>query len=148
LRVFRVLKLARLVSESAELREAVWESRRKILVFLITVLSIVSILGAAMYLIEKNAGSGFDSIPQSMYWAIVTLTTVGYGDIAPATPLGKVVSVTIMLLGYSMIIVPTGILSAEFAARPARVSGQVCHGCAREGHAPGAKFCQWCGDPL
>ena len=148
LRVFRVLKLARMVSEGANLRKAVWGSRGKITVFLLTVLTIVSILGAAMYLIESRHNEGFDSIPQSMYWAIVTLTTVGYGDVAPVTPLGKMVSVTIMILGYSMIIVPTGILSAELVARPQAVSSAHCPSCAREGHAVDATFCKWCGEKL
>ncbi len=148
LRVFRVLKLAHLVRESTQLRRAVWDSRGKIVVFIATVLSMVSILGALMYLIESGPNPAFSSIPQSMYWAIVTMTTVGYGDIAPVTPLGKLLSAAIMVLGYSMIIVPTGILSAELSSGPKRLTGQSCPSCMREGQPPGARFCFHCGDPL
>ncbi len=148
LRVFRVLKLAHMVRESSHLRLAVWHSRGKIIVFVMTVLSMVAILGALMYLIESSGNPGFSSIPQSMYWAIVTMTTVGYGDVAPVTPIGKLVSAAIMVLGYSMIIVPTGILSAELAAGPRPVSGQVCSVCMREGQPPGANYCFHCGADL
>ena len=113
LRVFRVLKLARHVSEAQGLLRALKQTWPKITVFLAVLVCSILILGTVMYLVEVDAGSGFDSIPTSVYWAIVTMTTVGYGDIAPATPLGKVIASLMMLLGYAIIIVPTGIFSAE-----------------------------------
>lgn len=151
LRVFRVFKLARFLSEASELRAALWASRAKIVVFLMTVVTLVIIMGSAMYMIESRAGSGFSSIPQSMYWAIVTMTTVGYGDIAPVTPLGKTVAALIMILGYSLIIVPTGIVSAEFAQKAAStrpITTQACPSCMAEGHAPDAVYCKYCGEKL
>ncbi len=149
LRIFRVFKLARFLSEASELRAAVWASRAKITVFLVTVLILVVILGSAMYLIESGAGSGFTSIPQSMYWAIVTMTTVGYGDIAPVTALGKTVAAAIMMLGYCMIIVPTGIISAELAQASVKpVTTQSCANCLAEGHDPDARHCKYCGQTL
>ncbi len=151
LRVFRVFKLARFLSEATVLRQAVWASRAKITVFLVTVLILVIIMGSAMYLIESGADSGFTSIPQSMYWAIVTMTTVGYGDIAPATSLGKTVAAMIMILGYTMIIVPTGIISAEMvqtstATKP--TSTQVCSNCLSGDHDADAVYCKACGYSL
>ena len=146
LRVFRVFKLARFLSEAGALRHAIWASRAKITVFLVTVLILVIIMGSAMYLIESKADSGFTSIPQSMYWAIVTMTTVGYGDIAPSTPLGKTVAAVIMILGYAMIIIPTGIISAELAQTSTKpVTTQTCSNCLREGHDPDATYCKFCG---
>ena len=149
LRVFRVFKLARFLTEAVELRRAVWASRAKITVFLTTVVILVVILGSAMYLIESGAGSGFSSIPQSMYWAVVTMTTVGYGDIAPVTAMGKTVAAAIMMLGYCMIIVPTGIISAELAQAGAKpVTTQSCDNCLAEGHDLDARYCKYCGRKL
>ncbi len=148
LRAFRVFKLAHMLSEASALRSAVWASRAKILVFLTFVLIIVVIVGAAMHLIEGEA-SGFTSIPESMYWAIVTMTTVGYGDVAPQTPLGKTLAGLMMVLGYSLIIIPTGIVTSEIAqaGRPAP-STQVCPECMAEGHDTDAAHCKFCGGQL
>ncbi len=148
LRVFRIFKLARFLSEASALRSAIWASRRKVIVFLATVLIVVVIMGSAMHLIEGR-DAGFDSIPQSMYWAIVTMTTVGYGDAAPVTALGKAVAAMVMVLGYSFIIVPTGIITAELAHGGGRaVSTQACPDCSREGHDPDARHCKFCGSSL
>jgi voltage-gated potassium channel len=148
LRIFRVLKLGRYLSEAAALRGALVASRPKIIVFLATVLVSVAILGTAMYLVEGPA-HGFTSIPISMYWAIVTMTTVGYGDISPETPLGQILASLLMILGYSLIIVPTGIVSAELSARYAKpISTQACPECSREGHDADARHCKFCGAPL
>lgn len=148
LRAFRVLKLVHFVGEATELRVALRASARKIIVFLGAVVTIVLIVGAIMYLIEGEE-SGFTSIPQGMYWAVVTMTTVGYGDIAPQTVPGKLLASLIMILGYGIIAVPTGIVSVEMtAARGKAVSTQACPRCASEGHDPGAKFCKNCGSAL
>ncbi|MDP6061337.1 MAG: ion transporter, partial [Pirellulaceae bacterium] len=150
LRIFRVFKLARYLSEASALRRAVWASRAKVTVFLATVLILVIIMGSAMHLIEFKKDSGFTSIPQSMYWAIVTMTTVGYGDIAPITPLGKTLAAIIMILGYCMIIIPTGIVSAElvYGGRGQPVSTQACPDCMFEGHDTDAVYCKMCGGKL
>ena len=146
LRVFRVLKLARFSSESSALLVAIRASRHKIAVFVFTVLTLVTILGSLMYLIE-GAEHGFTSIPRSIYWAIVTLTTVGYGDIAPQTALGQTMAACLMILGYGIIAVPTGIVTAELVhAEP--VSGQACQHCACEGHRQDAAHCFNCGEQL
>ena len=143
LRVFRVLKLAHMLSEASALRRALWASRSKIVVFLTFVVIAVAISGSSMYLIE-GPEAGFTSIPTGMYWAIVTMTTVGYGDIAPQSPLGKAIAAVIMVLGYSMIIVPTGIVTAELAqVKP--VTTQVCPGCMGEDHDADAVHCKHCG---
>lgn len=152
LRVFRVFKLTHFLSEAASLRRAVWQARGKVVVFLTTVLIAVSIMGSAMYLVENLDGpsSQFTSIPQGMYWAIVTMTTVGYGDIVPETVLGKFLSAILIILGYSLIIVPTGFVSAELVGakitRP--VSTQTCTNCVQEGHDVDATFCKYCGERL
>ncbi len=132
LRVFRVLKLVHFVGEASELMTALRASARKIIVFLGAVLTIVIIVGSAMYLIE-GAEHGFENIPVSIYWAIVTMTTVGYGDMAPETPLGKALASVIMILGYGIIAVPTGIVSVELAgvARRKTVTGRACPGLRR-----------------
>jgi voltage-gated potassium channel len=152
LRVFRVFKLAHFLSEAAALRRAVWQARGKIVVFLTTVLIAVSIMGSAMYLVENFDGPSqqFTSIPQGMYWAVVTMTTVGYGDIVPETALGKLLSALLIILGYSLIIVPTGFVSAELVgAKVGRsVSTQSCPACMREGHDADATFCKFCGAHL
>jgi len=148
LRIFRILKLVQYWSAGDLLMEALWSSRRKIAIFLTTVFVLVTILGALIYLVE-GADNGYDSIPRSVYWAIVTLTTVGYGDISPQTPLGQVLAAVIMLTGYAIIAVPTGIVSTEIAlARlPLRV-GQKCKRCKESSHRVGAQFCHGCGAAL
>lgn len=148
LRIFRVLKLVQYVSEAKLLGQAMKASRRKILVFLFTVLTLVVIFGSLMYMIEGQE-NGFYNIPRSIYWAIVTLTTVGYGDISPQTPLGQALAAVIMILGYSIIAVPTGIFTAEFVqAKRNAISTQVCPSCAAEGHDPDATYCKYCGEKL
>jgi len=143
LRIFRVLKLVKYVADASEINRALAASRRKISVFLYTVLTLAVVLGALMYVIEGEA-HGFTSIPRSIYWAIVTLTTVGYGDISPQTPFGQFVASLIMILGYSIIAVPTGIVSAEMTAQR-RLTTQSCPECSAEGHDPDAKHCKFCG---
>jgi len=149
LRVFRILKLAQYVSESNVIALALYASRRKITVFLFGVSTLVVVLGSFMYVIEGRE-SGFTSIPESVYWAIVTLTTVGYGDISPITPLGKAVASLVMILGYSIIAVPTGIVTAEIAQvmRKTQVTTRACPECSREGHDVDAVHCKYCGAPL
>jgi voltage-gated potassium channel len=123
-------------------------SRRKIVVFLFTVLALVVIFGALMYLVE-DPESGFTSIPQSIYWAIVTLTTVGYGDISPQTGIGRTLAAVIMIIGYGIIAVPTGIVTAELTQSYKKtVSTQACLQCSAEGHDPDAKHCKYCGAEL
>jgi voltage-gated potassium channel len=150
MRVFRVLKLAKYVSEARELRRSIAQNAAKLTVFLSFILITVSILGAVMYLVEGgDPESGFTSIPMSMYWAVVTMTTVGYGDVAPTSALGRGIAAMIMILGYALIIVPTGILSAELASRRVRpVSTKACKHCSAEGHEVGAEFCKRCGEAL
>jgi len=148
LRVFRVLKLSHFVGEAAILRAAIHASMRKILVFLGTVLTLMVIVGTLMYLIEGEQ-SGFTSIPQSVYWAVVTMTTVGYGDIAPQTPLGKILASIVMIVGYGIIAVPTGIMTVELAdVRKRAISTQACPNCGADGHDPDARFCKFCGARL
>lgn len=148
LRAFRIFKLAHMLSEATALRAAIWAARAKVAVFLSVVLIAVVIVGSAMHLIEGST-PGFKSIPESMYWAIVTMTTVGYGDVSPATALGKALAAGMMVLGYCLIIVPTGIVSAELAqAGAARLSTQVCPECMREGHDADAVHCKFCGARL
>ncbi len=150
LRIFRVLKLARFIGESENLAKALHASKAKILVFLLAVLSLSVILGSFMYLIEANQDSGFDNIPRSVYWAIVTLTTVGYGDIAPVTPLGQLIASIIMILGYGIIAVPTGIVSAEYTSSRIKehVNTQSCPYCMAVDHHDTAEFCYECGRKL
>lgn len=150
LRVFRILKLGRYVDESHVLLTALRASRQKIIVFLTAVVTLVLLVGAAMYLIE-GAESGFTSIPQSVYWAIVTMTTVGYGDIAPQSVVGKILASIVMILGYGIIAVPTGIVTAELTkVKPTRdlMNTQCCPSCAAEGHDKNATFCKFCGHKL
>ena len=149
LRIFRVLKLAHYMAEIEVLMSALRASRRKILVFIFTVTSLVMVLGSLMYLIEGPA-HGFTSIPRGVYWAIVTLTTVGYGDISPETNLGQALAACIMVLGYGIIAVPTGIVTAELtqAQRAGGVSGQACRECSAEGHDMDALHCKRCGARL
>jgi voltage-gated potassium channel len=148
LRIFRIFKLAEYLAESSVLVSALRASRRKITVFLLAVLTIVIIVGTLMYVVEGEA-HGFTSIPVAVYWAVVTLTTVGYGDLSPATPLGRALAVVVMLMGYAIIAVPTGIVTMELTrARDLPVSGQACPSCGIGGHEYGAKFCRRCGAAL
>lgn len=151
MRVFRILKLARFVGESSNFVKALKASRAKIAVFLFFVLILCIILGTVMYLIESESESGFTSIPRSVYWAIVTLTTVGYGDIAPVTALGQFIASLIMILGYGIIAVPTGIVSAEYSnqkKQKVHLNTQSCPNCGCEGHRDDAEFCYECGHKL
>ena len=148
LRVFRILKLAQYVGEIRYLARALRASRRKITVFLLTVLTLVVIIGSLMYVIEGEA-NGFTSIPKGIYWAIVTLTTVGYGDISPNTNLGQSLAALVMILGYGIIAVPTGIYAAELRdVMTRRRSAIACPECSRVGHADDAAFCKFCGARL
>ena len=149
LRIFRIFKLTRFVSETSSLTAALLASRRKISIFVGTVLLLVVVLGSLMYLVEGGQGSGFDSIPLSMYWAIVTLTTVGYGDITPVSPLGQFISAFIMILGYAIIAVPTGIVTAEMTLKgKINMNTQSCRQCGNENHDDDAGFCKQCGFSL
>ncbi len=157
LRAFRVFKLAHMLSEANALRNAIWAARAKVAVFLSFVVISIVIVGSAMHLIEggrlddsgQSTSSGFDSIPESMYWAVVTMTTVGYGDVSPTTALGKGLAACMMLLGYCLIIVPTGIVSAEIAqAVRKNLTTQVCENCMAEGHDADARYCKYCGSML
>jgi voltage-gated potassium channel len=147
LRVFRILKLAHFLDEAQQLVLALRASRRKITVFLGGIVTIVVIMGALMYLVEGEE-HGFTSIPTSMYWAVVTMTTVGYGDVAPRTPLGQLLAAVLMILGYAIIAVPTGIVSVELARTGRPVSRQACPACSAEGHDVDATHCKYCGAPL
>jgi voltage-gated potassium channel len=148
LRVFRVLKLGRFLSEANTLKTAMVASKQKIIVFLFAVASATVILGTLMYLIESKE-AGFTSIPRSIYWAIVTLTTVGYGDIAPQTVLGQVVASFIMIIGYGIIAVPTGIVGAEISkSSNQNTNTQSCSNCSQEGHDDDAVHCKHCGSTL
>lgn len=150
LRVFRILKLATYVKEASVLSSALRASQQKITVFVATVLTVVVVVGSTMYLIE-GPESGFTSIPMAIYWAIVTLTTVGYGDIAPQSTLGRVVASALMVLGYGIIAVPTGIVTLELE-RASRASGanaaRRCADCDLERHEPDALHCRRCGARL
>lgn len=148
-RIFRVFKITRYISEGSNLMKALMDSRRKILIFVVGVGLLVIVLGAVMYLIEGGQDSGFVNIPVSVYWAIVTLTTVGYGDISPVTPLGQFVASIIMLIGYGIIAVPTGIVTAELAKTSMlKNNTQSCSNCNFSDHADDAKFCKRCGESL
>ena len=148
LRVFRILKLARFVGEAGTLRRALRASRYKISVFLTTVIAIVVIVGSVMYLVEGPA-RGFTSIPTSIYWAIVTLTTVGYGDISPHTPLGQALAAVLMVVGYGIIAVPTGIVTVELGrAQQQKQQLLRCHQCDQTGHDLDAIHCKYCGAAL
>lgn len=149
LRVFRILKLSEYMGESQVLLSALSKSRHKILVFLYAVGTLVVVFGSLMYVVE-GAKSGFTSIPQSVYWAIVTMTTVGYGDIAPQTPFGKIIASFMMIMGYGIIAVPTGIYSTELlkANKSARVNNIACPDCGETGHDFDADYCKYCGHSL
>lgn len=148
LRIFRILKLVPYLGEARLLMQALRASSRKIAVFLFTVLTLVVIFGSLMYVIESSE-SGFTSIPRSIYWAIVTLTTVGYGDISPQTALGQTLASLVMILGYSIIAVPTGIVTVEMSHTFSRkISTQACPECSAEGHDDDAVHCKYCGTML
>ena len=148
LRVFRILKLSRYVHEAATLRLALRQSLQKILVFLFAVVGVVSIFGALMFFVE-GPENGFRSMPASVYWAIVTLTTVGYGDVVPVTGLGKAIASMVMVLGYGIIAVPTGIYAAELRNISVhRRQAITCGECARSGHEEDSRFCRYCGARL
>lgn len=146
LRVFRILKLSRFLSEGNVLKTALKASRYKITVFLLSVLTMITIVGTLMYLIEGE-GSGFTSIPVSIYWAIVTITTVGYGDISPQTAIGQMLASVLMVIGYGIIAVPTGIMSVEMA-RATDDAKKKCPDCNFSVYPPNAKFCSNCGVQL
>ncbi|WPD20930.1 MAG: ion transporter [Candidatus Electrothrix scaldis] len=148
LRIFRILKLATYLGEANLLLKALMASRRKISVFLFTVFTLVVIFGSLMYVIEGRE-NGFTSIPRSIYWAIVTMTTVGYGDISPQTIIGQAFSSIVMILGYGIIAVPTGIVTVEMSQTFKRkVSTQTCLQCSAEGHDTDARYCKFCGAEL
>jgi voltage-gated potassium channel len=148
LRVFRVLKLVKYLGEANLLMQALRASRRKISVFLVTVLTLVILFGSLMYVIEGEE-NGFTSIPKSIYWAVVTMTTVGYGDISPKTNLGQIVAAMIMILGYGIIAVPTGIVTVEMShVRNRGLSAKACQQCSAEGHDKDAEYCKYCGAQL
>jgi voltage-gated potassium channel len=150
LRVFRVFKLTAYVSEYQSLGRALASSRRKITVFLLAVLMVVLIMGTLMYVVE-GPQHGFTSIPTAVYWAITTMTTVGFGDITPRTDLGRMISSVMMLLGWGTLAVPTGIVTAEMTATRAQLpvpTTRTCHECLTEGHLSEAIFCMHCGAKL
>ena len=156
LRVFRILKITRYMGEANKLNKALRDSKPKIFVFLFAVLILSIIAGTIMYLVEGEQ-SGFVSIPVSVYWCIVTLTTVGFGDIAPVTPLGQFIAAIIMIMGYGIIAVPTGIVSAEYASKKTHtvddpeyihVNTQSCQNCNENNHHDNAEFCHKCGSTL
>ncbi|MEM9997884.1 MAG: ion transporter, partial [Bacteroidota bacterium] len=148
LRVFRILKLVNYLSEANELGRALVASRRKIFVFIFVVLTLVTILGSLMYIVEGGQ-NGFTSIPRSMYWAVVTLTTVGYGDIAPQTTLGQIITTFIVILGYGIIAVPTGIVTTELTNVMAEARrSSFCPACGCADHDTDAAFCKRCGTEI
>lgn len=150
LRVFRIFKLAHFLSQGQVIIAALKASREKIMVFMIFILILVSIFGSLMYLIEGRSNSGFDSIPRSIYWAIVTLTTVGYGDISPVTSIGQFIASLIMIAGYSILAVPTGIVTGEIIRENNKKKKltETCPHCMAEGHDFDAIYCKMCGELL
>ncbi len=151
LRVFRIFKMVGFLKQARLITASLKRSLPKILVFLSFVLVLTVIIGSLMYLIEGPVNPGFDSIPHSMYWAIVTLTTVGYGDITPLTSLGQFLSAIVMLIGYAIIAVPTGIVSADIVHsnyEAHKISTQACPHCGAEGHTSDAVYCKFCGEKL
>ncbi|MBD2704325.1 ion transporter [Spirosoma sp. BT702] len=149
LRIFRILKLGEYTSAAALLAYSLRESRAKITVFFVAIFTLVITLGAMMYVVEGRS-NGFESIPLSIYWAVITITTVGYGDIVPSTPMGKFIATIIMLLGYVIIAVPTGIVAVSLttASKKLDISTQACPNCSRQGHDPDAVYCKYCGSAL
>jgi len=154
LRIFRIFKLIRYMGEANVLSRALWQSRRKILVFIFCVLTLQVVFGAVMFLVE-GPGNGFTSIPVSIYWAIVTMTTVGFGDIVPHTDFGRLIASMTMMTGYAIIAVPTGIVSSELMnefqsqrKQDTHDFGLVCQNCSRKGHDRDANYCKQCGQAL
>ncbi|MEM7086226.1 MAG: ion transporter [Bacteroidota bacterium] len=149
LRVFRILKVTRYVGASNKLKRALLHSRPKIFIFLFAVVIISIIAGTVMYIVEGEE-NGFTSIPHGIYWSIVTLTTVGYGDISPGTPLGQFIASIIMIMGYGIIAVPTGIITSEYTKADQHVdtNTQCCTNCNDSHHTDGAQFCHSCGEKL
>lgn len=152
LRVFRIFKLGSFLSQGQVIVKALKASKAKIFVFVVFILIMVSIFGSIMYLVEGASNVQFDSIPRSIYWAIVTLTTVGYGDISPVTPFGQAIAAVIMISGYAIIAVPTGIVTAEAMHQTqkkiSQISTQSCRYCSQEGHDQDAVHCKYCGEKL
>lgn len=152
IRVFRIFKLAKFLDESKSLVTALKASQAKITVFLTFILMMAVVIGSIMYFVEggpNNQGSGFTSIPRSIYWSIVTLTTVGYGDIAPTTAIGQFLAAVVMIMGYGVLAVPTGIVSAEMVSVSNKPeTTQACKSCLKEGHDLDAQFCKYCGEEL
>jgi len=150
LRVFRIFKLGPYLNQGRIITQSIKKSIPKITVFLYFVVLIVFLFGSVMYVIEGDVNERFDSIPRSIYWAIVTLTTVGYGDIAPITSTGQFLASIVMIMGYALIAVPTGIISAEMVKHksPDKITTQSCPHCLKEGHDPDAVFCKHCGEDL
>jgi len=150
-RLFKILHIPQISHQSIQLREAIEASKEKILVFIYFVLISTIIIGSVMYLVEGRS-SGFTSIPMSIYWTIVTLTTVGYGDISPQTPLGQFIAALVMILGYGIIAVPTGIVTAEFAKSSLKNNAvstrKICKNCNSQVHFDSAKYCYECGSEL
>lgn len=148
LRLFKVFKLGRFTQEGKMLGQSLKESREKIIVFLVAVLCVAMIIGSAMYIIEGKE-NGFESIPKSIYWAIVTLTTVGFGDISPHTPLGQFLASIVMIMGYGIIAVPTGMVTAGVIKKSMTdTNTKHCTNCSKEGHSDDAKHCKFCGEKL
>ena len=149
LRIFRVFRMVRYVGEAELISQALVASRRKITVFVCSVLALVVVFGSLMYLIEGGTNTEFSSIPQSIYWAVTTMTTVGYGDVAPDTGLGRGLAAVIMIMGYGIIAVPTGIVTLELnEAHRKRANTKTCPACSAEGHSYEASFCWRCGSAL
>ena len=151
LRVFRIFKLAQFLRESVVILKALQASSRRILVFLFFIMLLVTVFGSIMYLVEGATNDRFDSIPRSIYWAIVTLTTVGYGDISPITPLGQFLASIVMIMGYAVIAVPTGIVSSEMVKHGREMQNIIihkCEKCKKKEHDIDADFCKCCGEKL
>lgn len=150
LRIFRIFKLTSLINQGNLIIYALRASRFKISIFLYAVILVTVVFGSVMYFVEGSVNHRFDSIPRSIYWCIVTITTVGYGDISPVTAIGQFLASMLMIIGYSIIAVPTGIITSEMVKKvnPRNVSTQVCPNCTKEGHDSDAEFCKFCGERL
>lgn len=149
LRVFRIFKLTGLMDHGNHIAGALKASRYKISIFLYVVVLVTFVFGSVMYFVEGGVNESFDSIPRSIYWCIVTITTVGYGDISPVTPLGQFLASVLMIIGYSIIAVPTGIITSEIMRKsPEKITTQVCPHCLSEGHDADAVYCKFCGGHL
>ena len=147
LRMFRIFKMAHHIGEAGILISALRASQRKIFVFLMSVIALVCVEGTLVYVVESRYNEQFSSIPQSIYWAVVTLTTVGYGDVAPVTVLGKITASIIMLTGFAILAVPTGVMTAEIGRKMSN-DDRKCDECGVQGHDPRALFCMHCGSKL